>query len=368
MRIKHWDNFAFIAGYHLLLILLIPAFVTHFSWSAMILCGVTFILGGFSITAGYHRLFSHNTYKASPIFETFNLFFATLAMEASALQWSHDHRLHHTHVDTDLDPYNINRGFFYAHIGWLFVHDSPIKDRVVSDLKKNPRVMFQYKHIISMSLISNGLVFAIGCLFMHPVASLFAGVFLRMFLIHHCTWFINSIAHIWGSKTYAKELSAVDNGILAFFTFGEGYHNYHHAVANDYRNGIRWYHFDPTKWLLWTCSKIGLVSDLRRFHKVRLQKLLVSKDKELLLERFKTELDEKTIELRKRAEELAHTFEETASQILRKLKELKDSTDAKRAQLKLEIRELKRELRVYWKEWIELTQYAVNNYQFAHAH
>jgi len=289
-------------------------------------------------------------------------------MEASALQWSHDHRLHHTHVDTDLDPYNINRGFFYAHIGWLFVHDSPIKDRVVSDLKKNPRVMFQYKHIISMSLISNGLVFAIGCLFMHPVASLFAGVFLRMFLIHHCTWFINSIAHIWGSKTYAKELSAVDNGILAFFTFGEGYHNYHHAVANDYRNGIRWYHFDPTKWLLWTCSKIGLVSDLRRFHKVRLQKLLVSKDKELLLERFKTELDEKTIELRKRAEELAHTFEETASQILRKLKELKDSTDAKRAQLKLEIRELKRELRVYWKEWIELTQYAVNNYQFAHAH
>ncbi|MCZ6673746.1 MAG: fatty acid desaturase [Verrucomicrobia bacterium] len=368
MRIKHWDNFTFIAGYHLLLIMLIPAFVAHFEWSALVLCFVTFMLGGFAITAGYHRLFSHRTYKASPFFESLNLFFATFAVEASALQWSHDHRLHHNHVDTDKDPYNIHRGLFYAHIGWLFTHQVPFNDRIVQDLKKNPRVMFQYKHMVVLSLISNGLVFAIGCLFMHPIASLFGGLLLRVFLIHHCTWFINSLAHVWGSKTYAKELSAVDNGILAFLTFGEGYHNYHHAMANDYRNGIRWYHFDPTKWLLWICSKIGLVYDLRRVHKVRLQKLLVSKDRELLLERFKSELDEKTIELRKRAEELAHTFEETASLILKKIRELKDTTDAKRKMLKHEIRELKRELRIQWKAWIELTQFAVRNYHFAHAH
>lgn len=368
MRIKHWDNFGFIAGYHLLLLFLIPSYISHFSWSSLVLCGVTYILGGFAITAGYHRLFSHRTYKASPVFECLNLFFATLAIEASALQWSNDHRMHHTHVDTDQDPYNIHRGFFYAHIGWLFVHHVPIIDSNVMDLKKNPRVMFQYKHMLLLSLVSNGLVFGIGCLFMHPVAALFAGVLLRVFLIHHCTWFINSLAHMWGSKTYAKELTAVDNGLLAFLTFGEGYHNYHHALANDYRNGVRWFHFDPTKWLLWTCSKIGLVSDLRRVHKIRLQKILVNKDKDLLLERFKTELDEKAIEFRKRAEELADAFEDKASVILAKVRELKDATDAKRKLLKQEIRELKRELRVYWNEWIELTQFAVRNYNLAHAY
>jgi len=368
MRIKHWDNFAFIAGYHLLLLLLFPLFIKHFEWSALVLCGVTYILGGLAITAGYHRLFSHRAYKASPFWENLNLFCATLAVEASALQWSNDHRIHHTHVDTEKDPYNIHRGFFYAHVGWLFVHHEPIQDKLVKDLKKNPRVMFQYNHMLSISLISNGLVFAIGCFFMHPIAALVAGVLLRVFLIHHCTWFINSLAHMWGSKTYAKEQTAVDNGILALLTFGEGYHNYHHAMANDYRNGIRWYHFDPTKWVIWTCSKIGITSDLKRVHKVRLQKLLVRKDKDLLLERFKTEIDEKTIELKKRAEELAHTFEDKASEVLRKVRELKDATDAKRAELKREIRELKRELRIHWKEWIELTQYVVRNYQLSHAH
>ncbi|MBH54522.1 MAG: fatty acid desaturase [Opitutaceae bacterium] len=368
MRIKHWDNFGFIAGYHLLLLILLPAFVKHFHWSALVLCGVTFMLGGISITAGYHRLFSHRSYKASPIFESLNLFFATLAVEASALQWSNDHRLHHNHVDTDNDPYNIHRGFFYAHIGWLFTHDMPIIDSNVSDLKKNPRVMFQYNHLLSLSLLSNGLVFAIGCLFMHPIAALFGGLLLRVFLLHHCTWFVNSLAHMWGSRTYAKEQSAVDNGILAFLTLGEGYHNYHHAMATDYRNGVRWFHFDPTKWFLWTCSKVGLVSDLRRVHKVRLQKILVRKDKDLLLERFKSELDEKAVELQKRAEELAHTFEEKASIILAKIRELQKSTAAKRKELKVEIRELRKELQIHWKDWIELTQYAVSNYSITHAH
>ena len=368
MKIYNWNNFLFIAGYHIAMVALIPAYIAHYHWSSLVLFGAAYMLAGISITAGYHRLFSHRTYKASPVFEWLTLFFGTLALESSALTWSSDHRMHHRHVDTDKDPYNIKRGFWYAHVGWVFADELKVNPPIVRDLMKNKRVMFQYNHLVALTILSNALVFGVGCLFMHPIAALFAGLLLRAFAIHHCTWFVNSLCHMWGSKTYAKELSAVDNSVLALVTLGEGYHNYHHASENDYRNGVRWWHFDPTKWLLWIFARLGLVSNLRRVEKVRLQKLLVGKDMDLLLQRFKHELDDAAMELRKRAEEMAHSFEETASQLLKKIREMKEATEARRKMLKQEIRELRRELRDMWKEWISLTQQVVKQYGLAHTH
>ena len=356
MKIQKWDNFLVITGYHIALFALIPAYVAHFDWSSLVLFGVSFLVAGLSITAGYHRLYAHRSYRASPVVEWATLIFGTLALESSALKWASDHRMHHRHVDTDKDPYNIKRGFWHAHVLWVFEEDGALHPGIIRDLMKHKRVQFQHKHLLVLTIASNALVFGLGCLFMHPIAALFAGVLLRIFAIHHCTWFVNSLCHIWGSKTYAKELSAVDNGLLALITLGEGYHNYHHASQNDYRNGVNWWHFDPTKWVLWTLARLGLVSHLRRVERFQLQKMLVGKDLELLLQRCRHEVDDAAIALRRRAEQKAKTFEETAAKLFRKIREMRKARTSRRKRLKLEIRELKVELRQMWKEWVALTQ------------
>ncbi len=366
MRIRNWDTFTFILTYHLLVLALLPFFVGVFSWWAALFFLVTFIVGGLSITAGYHRLFSHRAYSAHPLFEWTVLITSTLGFQWTALKWSHDHRLHHNHVDGEKDPYSINKGFWYAHVLWLFDYQRDFQPGLVSDLMKNPRVMFQDRYYIPLAIAVNGAVFGIGCLFLHPLASLYAGVLLRIFAIHHCTWFINSLAHTWGAKTYARELSAVDNAIMAFLTFGEGYHNYHHVFAGDYRNGIRWYHFDPTKWLIWTASRLGVVRALRTVDQVRIQKKLVLKDKELLLDRLEREFDDFARELSERVEKLAARFENNATALMAKLREFKKASADKRAALRAEIRHLRRELRDSWNEWVSLTRAAANRYAIAH--
>ena len=366
MRIVNRSIFAFIAGYHVLLVLLFPAFVSEFSWGAFWLFFITFSLSGLSITAGYHRLFSHKSYSAAPFWEWICLLTSSFAVQASALQWSHDHRLHHKYVDTEKDPYSIKKGFWYAHVLWMFDYQGDINPKLVPDLMKNPRVMFHHNHYILITFLVNLAVFGIGCLFMSPLASFVGGVLLRIFAIHHCTWFINSLCHVWGARSYAKELSAVDNAILALVTFGEGYHNYHHTIAHDYRNGIRWYHFDPTKWLIWTVSKLGLAKDLRRVNKVRLQQILLKKDKELFLDRIGKEFDETAAELRQKFEELSDAYEKKASELMAKLKEIRNATDEHRKLLMLEIRQLQRELKVLWKSWLNLTKLAGQRYALAH--
>jgi len=366
MRIVNWSIFAFVAGYHVLLAALFPAFLGELSWSAAALFLVTFGLAGLSITAGYHRLFAHKSYSASPVWEWLCLLSSSLAVQASALQWSHDHRLHHKHVDTDKDPYSIKKGFWYAHVLWLFEYAGIIDPKVVPDLMKNPRVMVHHRHYALITLAVNLAVFGIGCLFVSPLASFVGGVLLRIFAIHHCTWFINSLCHVWGARTYAKELSAVDNAVLALFTFGEGYHNYHHTIAHDYRNGIRWYHFDPTKWLIWIGSKVGLTADLRRVSKVRLQRMLLKKDKELFLDRISKEFDDTAAELKRRFEELSHAYEEKASLLMMKLKEIRHATEERRKLLMLEVKQIQRELKAIWKNWLHLTEFAGRIYAVSH--
>lgn len=366
MLIKNWGTFATIGGYHVLLLALLPFAWGDFNAATWILYLVTFALSGFAITAAHHRLFAHKTYDASPVYEWFWLFMSALAGQMSALSWSNDHRIHHSHVDTDKDPYNINRGFWYAHIGWLFVSDSiPIQKRIVSDLLKNPRVMFQHNHYKWIFLGVNGAVFAIGCLFMTPLASFVGCVLLRIFTIHHCTWFINSAAHVWGSRTYSKEQTAADNALLALVTFGEGYHNYHHTIANDYRNGVRWYHFDPTKWLIWTASKVGLASNLRWYNNLRIQQTLVKNDKRMLLERIRHEIDETAQEWRHKLEDLSKAYESKSAELAKAYKELKVATEERRQALLVEIKQLQKELKAAWNNWVSLAermekQYSLN--------
>lgn len=369
MKIKHWDTFLFVTIYHALLIALFPLFLPQFSWTALALCIITYIIGGISITAGYHRLYAHKAYTASPLYEWGVLLGSALAFEMSALKWSYDHRIHHNYVDTERDPYSIKKGFWYAHVLWLFDYKKTYDESLVKDLVSNPRVVFQDKYYLLIVVAMNLGVFFLGwALTGSALASFYMGFLVRMALIHHCTWFINSLCHTYGSKTYARELSAVDNAILALLTFGEGYHNYHHAFAADYRNGIRWFHFDPTKWLIWTSSKLGLTKGLRTINKITVQKSLVLKDKKLIIEHLSHEVDEFASEMKVKVEELSKKFEDNSAKLMAKLRELKQASADQKVKLEEEIKALRIALKETWNEWVELTRTATKHYNLGHAH
>ncbi len=221
---------------------------------------------GFSICAGYHRFFSHMSYEASRPVQALYAIFGAMAAENSILWWSSSHRVHHKHVDRDWDPYNIRRGFWWAHIVWIFYKSDQAAANFdnAPDLLKNPVVMWQHRWY-KVILIAGGfgLPAAVGALFGDPIAGLLWGGFLRILLIHHTTFFVNSLAHTLGTPKYNAEVSARDNWLVALLTLGEGYHSFHHRFPSDFRNGIRWYQWDPTKWLIRTLRSLGLARELR---------------------------------------------------------------------------------------------------------
>lgn len=247
-----------------------PLYFYHFGIDPFIvgLFSVFFIATGMSITLGYHRLFAHKAFKASKTVKFLTLVFGAAAFEDSALDWSSDHRQHHKHVDDEHDdPYAISKGFFYAHMGWIFFKLYPRELTNVGDLKKDKMVMWQHKHhqIIGV-LVGLVLPAVLGGLYNGWVGALggfLIGGVTRLVCVQHCTFLINSLCHTLGNRPYDSETSARDSWLMAIFTFGEGYHNYHHSFQHDYRNGVKPWQWDPTKWAIWTLKKLGLASDLR---------------------------------------------------------------------------------------------------------
>ena len=220
---------------------------------------------GLSITVGYHRLFSHRAFQASPVIRALCLVFGAAAFEQSALHWASLHRDHHRYVDTDRDPYNIKRGFWYAHIGWMTLWDHQADFSNVADLDADPLLHHQHRHYLLWALAFGvALPLAIGAATGHLLGALLLAVVGRMTLVHHSTFSINSVCHTFGRATYDITTTARDHWLVAFLTNGEGYHNFHHRFASDYRNGVRWYQWDPSKWLIWLLSRAGLAGRLHR--------------------------------------------------------------------------------------------------------
>ena len=261
-----------------------------FSWLDLAVFTIMYLCAGLSITAGYHRYYAHRSHSASKVLQLFYLIFGAAAVENSVLNWASDHRNHHRYVDTDADPYNINRGGFYANMGWIFYRndaDSKTRYQSVPDMLKDPLLMWQHRWYLALVVLAGfGLPALMGHMVGRPLlAGLLWGGFLRVTLGHHMTFLINSAAHLWGKRPYSLDNTARDNWALAPLTFGEGYHNFHHKFPSDWRNGIRWYQFDMTKWILAALKPFGLVSDLRKtpeplIMKARLQvELAAAKDK-----------------------------------------------------------------------------------------
>jgi len=361
---KNWGPALFLIIYQVLLLAGLPFYFYFYSPSLSLVSAsiILLYLTGLSITAGYHRYFSHKSFKTNRVVEAILLFFGAMSAQGSALRWGFDHRIHHAHVDTDKDPYTIKKGFWFAHFNWIWDKPKTIDPKVVPDLLKNKLVVFQHAHIGKLMIATNLIAFLfVGFILDDYMGAFVIALWLRMFALHHFTWFINSLAHTWGEKPFCQEQTAVDNYFLSMLTFGEGYHNYHHTFANDYRNGIKWYHWDPTKWVIWTLHKIGLAHNLRRMDPLTIRKRMLIEQKNMLLERL-------TEAWHAKKEEIALQINEVTDQILAKLNEFSTLSDkytqfknehACRAilnEIRREIKNLKRDIRGDWRRLKDISR------------
>jgi stearoyl-CoA desaturase (delta-9 desaturase) len=233
-------------------------------WMLLLMVGL-YLCVGMSICAGYHRFFSHKSYEASRPVQLFFAFFGAMAAQNSILWWSSAHRVHHKYADKDWDPYNIQRGFWWAHMLWIFHRNEQRDDTFANapDLLANPVVMWQHRwHKVILILGGFGVPTLIGAAFGDPIAGLLWGGFTRIVVIHHTTFFVNSLAHYLGKPEFNAEASARDNWLVALVTLGEGYHSFHHRFPADFRNGIRWYQWDPAKWFIGALRGLGLANGL----------------------------------------------------------------------------------------------------------
>lgn len=359
----NWINTLFLALSPFVAVALIVAHfsIEGWSWGAWALFTFFYFATGLSITAGYHRLFSHKAYQASAPVKLFFLLFGAAAFQNSCLKWSSDHRRHHRHVDTDEDPYNINEGFFYAHMGWILLKEKPeYADNYsnAKDLTSDKLVMFQHKFYLPIAvfigLILPGLI---GYMAGFPLGGLALAGLGRLVFVHHATFFINSLCHKLGSQPYTDKNTARDSFIMALFTYGEGYHNFHHRFQFDYRNGIKWYHFDPSKWLINALEWVGMARNKKRVPLDEILKARFVMAQKNLEARFENKLPiSPSLELLKEKIELTLArMEEVKTEIKREMHERSDEAASnlleKKRQLEKRMNNLAHELHLLLKVW-----------------
>jgi stearoyl-CoA desaturase (delta-9 desaturase) len=362
-----WENSLFLISTFLTTVIAVPAYIWHFGLDPfqITLFILFFVATGLSITLGYHRLFSHLTFQAKWPVKLFTLLFGAAAFEGSALAWSADHRRHHKFVDHDDDPYDISKGLFHAHIGWLLFRTGPDTPLTwVRDLQKDRLAWFQHQHYVPLAfLMGFGVPTLIGFLWGGAQAAL--GAFLiagvaRIVFVHHMTFCINSLCHWIGSRPYSSDCTARDSFLMAIFTFGEGYHNFHHEFQHDYRNGVKPWQFDPTKWTIWLLSKVGLASRLRTVPEEKILKAQIAEQKILLAKKLAAHHQP----LSESVAAMLHTAQERMNEALAhwetRLAEYREARERRgeisrrhRKELKRQLEESADHLRQAVREWIE---------------
>ena len=311
---------------------------------------------------GYHRLFSHKAFQAKWPVKLFVLLFGAAAFENSAIWWSSEHRKHHKHVDTDDDPYDITKGFFWAHMGWLMfkLKPEPPLDNV-HDLLNDKLVAWQHKWVHAISFVVSFIVptligysYAVVTGNILPAVGALGGFLIpgvaRVVMVQHATFCINSLCHMIGRQPYSTDHSARDSWVAAIFTMGEGYHNYHHEFAWDYRNGVKPWQLDPSKWIIWTLSKLGLTSGLKR---VPNERILLAETKEMsrIIENKISTLqsaDDKSTEFMDQAvanmEKIGDRLSEIHKELQTAIRNKIDLSKSKMNELRIEVRSILQEI------------------------
>ena len=238
----------------------LAAFWTGVSSTAVALCIGLYLLRMFGIGAGYHRYFSHRAFATGRVFQFILAFLAQSSAQSSVLWWASRHRHHHLHSDTEDDTHSaLHRGFWYSHVGWIFdSRHRGVDFARIDDLARYPELRLLHR----LEFAPAG-VLAVICFAVAGWSGLIVGFLWSTVLVYHSTFCINSLAHISGSRRYVTGDGSRNNVWLALFTLGEGWHNNHHAYQSSARQGFMWWEFDPTYYVLWALSKIGVVWDLK---------------------------------------------------------------------------------------------------------
>lgn len=350
----HWRNILFLSATLLVASVAIPAHVIYagWSWPLFALFATTAAATSMSITGGYHRLFAHRSYEASMPLRLFYVLFGAAAFQGSVLEWANDHRRHHTFVDGPKDPHNIREGFFWAHMGWLFYKSNPqYSAKMPYDLRADKLVAWQDRHYVAVAIAMGfGLPTLLGWLLLNdPLGGFLWGGVLRVVFTNHTTFLINSLAHTLGTKPYDDEQTARDSVVMAFLAYGEGYHNYHHQFAHDYRNGVRWYQWDPTKWFILSAAALGHAKNLKRIPAPEIELARIRVQQQALLR--KGVPPERIQAFRVRLEETQRRWRTLREEYRTRKSELARQGREYVLQLKAELRVAKIEFRSNCRQW-----------------
>jgi len=248
-----------------------------FNWIYLAIFGVMYLFTSIGITIGYHRLFTHRSFKTSKPMVFILAALGSMAVQGPVLQWVADHRRHHQHSDEDGDPHSPHlhgaglwasiRGMWHSHLGWLINPKVKGSMRYIGDLRKDKLVRRMSKLFPVWVLIGLLIPAVLGGLltwsWMGVLLGFIWGGLVRIFLVHHVTWSINSVCHIWGQRPFDTHDHSRNNVIMGIFALGEGWHNNHHAFQSSARHGLRWWELDLSYTIILILSKIGLVYDVK---------------------------------------------------------------------------------------------------------
>lgn len=253
---------------------LVTVIMFGFSWAALIMCVAMYLVRMFAITGGYHRYFSHRSYKTSRVFQFVLGFLGACSAQMGPLWWATNHRHHHRYSDTEHDIHSPARnGIFWAHIGWILSDCYLATDKnSVRDLYKYPELRFIDKYHYLVSISFGVFTFYFGELLYHYFPSLGTngfqmlawGFFLSTVFLYHGTFTINSLAHVIGNRRFKTTDDSKNSFMLALITLGEGWHNNHHRYPGSERQGFYWWEIDITHYTLTALSWLGLVWDLKK--------------------------------------------------------------------------------------------------------
>ncbi|KAJ3665681.1 hypothetical protein Zmor_001167 [Zophobas morio] len=269
-----WRNIALFSAMHIGAIYGLYLIFTSAQWKTTFYAWFLHVLSIEGMTAGAHRLWSHRSYKAKLPLQIFLIICQTLTLQKDAYEWAFLHRIHHKCVDTDADPHNSFRGFFFSHFGWLLIEPEPelvekCKNTQYSDLQSDKILMFQKKYYFVFFAPVVGILIptAIPYYFWNETIenSFFIATMVRFCFVGHTLFFINSVAHVFGTRPYDKNICPTESPpLISFITLGEGWHNYHHIFPWDYRTAeIGKYRINITTMFLNLMAAIGWAYDLK---------------------------------------------------------------------------------------------------------
>lgn len=260
MKKRDWGGLVSIPFYLVHVVAVAGAYWTGWSWKGFALAIGLYYLRIFGVTGGYHRYFSHRTYRTSRAFQFFLACLAQSSLQKGALWWAAHHRHHHKFSDTPDDPHSFrDRGFWYSHVGWILSRDTEDTDMSrIPDLARYPELRWLNKwHVVP------GVALAVGLWLVGSWHALIWGFFVSTVLTWHGTFTINSLSHWWGRRRYATTDESKNNFVLAILTMGEGWHNNHHFYARSCRQGFFWWEIDLTYYVLKALSLVGIVWDIQ---------------------------------------------------------------------------------------------------------